>query len=104
MVRAASLTPASIIAALKAGDFYASCGPEFTAVTLQNGRVDIVCSAVQRVILAADNHRSQHRHGDGLTKASFDLGDNLPAFFRIIIIDAQGRPAWTNAVWLDHMS
>ena len=21
-----------------------------------------------------------------------------------IIIDAQGRPAWTNAVWLDHMS
>jgi hypothetical protein len=55
------------------------------------------------VILAADNHRSQHRHGDGLTKASFDLGENLPAFLRIII-DAQGRQAWTNAVWLDQMS
>ena len=104
MVRAASLTPASIITALKAGDFYASCGPEFTAVTLQNGRIDIVCSSVQRVILAADNHRSQHRHGDGMTKASFDLDDNLPAFLRIIIIDAKGRQAWTNAVWLDQMS
>ena len=104
MVRAASLTPASIITALKAGDFYASCGPEFTTVTLQDGRVDVTCSAVQRVVLAADNHRADCAHGDGLASASFDLGDDLPAFLRIIIIDAQGRPAWTNAVWLDHTS
>ena len=102
MVRAASLTPASIITALKAGDFYASCGPEFAAVTLQDGSVDVTCSAVQRVILAADNHRADCAHGDGLTSASFDLGDDLPAFLRIIIIDAHGRPAWTNAAWLDH--
>ena len=101
MVRAASLNPASIITALKAGDFYASCGPEFAAVTLRDGSVDVTCSAVQRVILAADNHRGDCVHGDGLTSASFNLGDDLPAFLRIIIIDAQGRPAWTNAVWLD---
>jgi hypothetical protein len=56
---------------------------------------------VQRVILAADNHRGDCVHGDGLTSASFDLGDDLPAFLRIIIIDAQSRPAWTNAIWLD---
>ena len=100
MVRADSLTHASIITALKAGDFYASCGPEFSAVTLQGGSVDVNCSAVQRVILAPI-HRVDCVHGDGLTSASFDLGDDLPAFLRIIIIDAQGRPPWTNAVWLD---
>ena len=83
-------------------DLYASCGPEITAVTLQDGRVDVTCSPVQRVIFASDNHRADCAHGDGLTSASFDLGDDLPAFLRIIIIDAQGRPAWTNAVWLDH--
>ena len=88
MVRAASLTPASIITAMKTGDFYASCQPEFTAVTLQDGRVDVTCSAVQRVILPADNHRADCAHGDRLTGASFDLSDNLPAFLRIIIIDS----------------
>ena len=93
MVRAASLTQASIITALKAGDFYASCGPEFSAFTLQDGRVDVTCSAVQRVVLAADNHRADCAHGDGLASACFDLDDDLPAFLRIIIIDARGRPA-----------
>ena len=78
---------------MKTGDFYASCGPEFTAFTLQDGRVDVTCSAVQRVILSADNHRADCAHGDGLARASFDLGDDLPAFLRIIIIDARGRPA-----------
>ena len=83
-------------------DLFASCGPEFTAFTLEDGRVEFTCSEVQRLILSADNHRADCAHGDGLTSASFDLGDDLPAFLRIIIIDAQGRLAWTNAVWLDH--
>ena len=72
---------------------YASYGPEFTAVTLQNGRVEVTCSPVQRMIFAAENHRPDCVNGDGLTSASFDLGDDLPAFLRIIIIDGQGRPA-----------
>ena len=88
MVRAASLTPASIITAMKTGDFYATCGPEFTAFTLQDSQVDVTCSAVQRVILSANNHRADCAHCDGLTSASFDLGDDPPAFLRIIIIDA----------------
>ena len=87
MVRAASLIPESIIIAPKKLDLYASCGPEFTAVTLQHGRVDVTCSPVQRVIFAADNHRPDCVNGDGLTSASFDLGYDLPAFLHIIIID-----------------
>lgn len=102
MVRAENLTAADLVAALKAGDFYASCGPQFSCVTFEAGRVEINCSPVQRVILAGDNDRSTFVQGDELTHASFDLRNVELTFLRAIIIDANGKQAWTQAFWPEH--
>jgi len=100
MVAGHELTAAALIAALKAGDFYASTGPEFISITRDGMMVKVETSPVHRIILAADRHYAQPVSGAGLTRAQFDLTKFDPAFFRLVAIDAQGRPAWSNPYWL----
>ena len=100
MVAARDLTSDAILAALKAGHFYASTGPEILHVTRDDTVIEIATSPVQRIILAADKHHAEPVAGDGITRASFDLTKFDPAFVRIVAIDAQGRSAWSNPYWL----
>ena len=100
MVAARDLTSDAILAALKAGDFYASTGPDILSITRDGTVIEIETSPVQRIILAADKHHAEPVAGDGITRASFDLTKFDPAFVRIVAIDAQGRSAWSNPYWL----
>ena len=100
MVAARELTSGAILAALKAGDFYASSGPEILSITRDGTVIEIETSPVQRIILAADNHHAKPVAGNGMTGARFDVAEFDPAFVRIVAIDAQGRSAWSNPYWL----
>ena len=113
-VKAESLDPEALLAALKAGEFYAEPGP------------------------AVPRHRREARRGDGrVFPGQFDRsgdrnvarpvdgsGDRSPArpsispsaakqawvdpgaiaWFRIVAIDAAGRRAWTNPIWVDQLA
>ena len=51
MVAARDLTSDAILAALKAGDFYASTGPDILSITRDGTVIEIETSPVQRIIL-----------------------------------------------------
>ncbi len=100
MVAARDLTSDAILAALKAGYFYASTGPDILSITRDGTVIEIETSPVQRIILAADKHHAEPVASDGITRARFDLKKFDPAFVRIVAIDARGRSAWSNPYWL----
>lgn len=101
MVAADHLAPDSIIAALKAGRYYSSCGPDFTMIRLDGDQLHIACSPVSRITVPAGGHRSFAASGDGLTEATIALEGRDFDFFRIELTDAAGRHAWSNIFWLD---
>ena len=103
MVAAANLTAGDIINSLKAGDFYASTGPDFTDLTFDGGTLHVDTSPVDRIILAGDRHRAKFVAGDDLREARFDLADFNSAFFRVVAIDARGQCAWSNPYWMDDL-
>lgn len=102
MIKAPTLTYDTVIHALENGDFYASQGPEIYSLYLEDGMVHMSCSPVKGISYVAGVRRSAARFGyDGyLTEASFavDPGD---IFFRVSVVDEQGRHADTQAYFLD---
>lgn len=102
MVKALENTPEALLAALKAGDFYSSQGPELCGITVQGNRVQVECSAVSSVIVQGQGTAAVAVHGQSLTGAEvkFDRLDNSP-WLRISLIDRAGKRAWSNPIWRD---
>ena len=53
MVRAAALDPAALLAALHAGHFYSTQGPELHDISLENNHIRIACSPARSIHLLA---------------------------------------------------
>ena len=100
-VRAASRSVSDILAALKDGKFYSSCGPEIYDFYYDDGKVVVICSAAAKVRLQADKHPNRViRSADGtLTRAEFDIGNSY-SYVRATVIDKNGKYAWTNPIFL----
>lgn len=90
----------SILHALENGEFYASCGPEFYDFYIEDGQVCVHCSPVSQIILR--NFSCPHRliRGENLTGGQFKLRDCCTDYIRAEIVDAHGRRAWTNPIFL----
>lgn len=113
MVKAESLEPDALLEALKAGAFYSSQGPRIEDLSISKGEATLRCSPVNAVTLLTGTSRALGKVGRQITEASFDISridrDNwaktAPArWIRLAVIDAAGRRAWTNPVWLDDIS
>jgi hypothetical protein len=109
-VKAESLEPDVLLAALKAGNFYSSQGPRIHDFSFSAAEASIECSPVQAITLLTGTSRALVKVGRQITGATFDLtqvGQNnrakdAPAtWVRATIIDAAGRRAWTNPIWVD---
>lgn len=100
-VRAESLDPAALLAALKAGHYYASTGPEIHTIRLNDGVITIRCSPASRVLITGCVPGKQVKAGHALTECSLPL-DMLQAsaYIRVTIVDATGERAWSNPIWL----
>ena len=106
-VKAESLAPDALLAALKAGHFYATQGPQFHSIALEGKRLSISCSPVDCITVVCGTSRSCVRYGEGLTSAEFDLAtldkgwllEKTSSWFRVTVIDSAGKKAWTNAYW-----
>jgi hypothetical protein len=112
MVKAESLDPKGLLAALKAGHFYSSQGPRLHDVRLERSEIVVECSPVDAVTLLTGTSRAKAVLGSQITHAVFDLAGaakriwdaaSPDRWFRIATIDASGRRAWTNPIWVDEL-
>lgn len=91
----------AILAALKDGAFYSSCGPEIYDFYVKDGIAYIDCSDAVAIRLHSDRHPTRVvRSADGtLTHAEFNVSDYT--YVRITVIGKDGKFAWTNPIFLD---
>lgn len=101
MVRTEDIHPEAILAALKAGAFYASQGPQIHDVSRHGDEIEVSCSPARSVILAGPLGWRQRALGAGLTRVCLPLEPGSGGWRRLIIRDAHGQRAWTNPMWLD---
>jgi predicted metal-dependent phosphoesterase TrpH len=100
-VKAASLDSDAIVAALKAGEFYASQGPEIHNVEIVGKTIQITSSPVEQVVVSGIGAKYQRFHGVSMIDAQAELPDReTTPYVRVTITDVHGRSAWTNPVWL----
>ncbi len=102
MVKAESLEPEALLAALRAGDAYATQGPEIHAVALDGDTVAVECSPATSVMLLGRASASEVVFGADLRQARLPLGClKANGYGRVVVTDAAGKRAWSNPFWLD---
>ncbi len=101
MVKAPANEPAALLAALKRGDFYSSQGPELRDLRVEGDKVIVECSAAVSVVAMGHGTGAKAVHGHSMTRAEVPLArlNNSP-WLRVAVIDAAGKRAWSNPVWL----
>lgn len=101
MVKSERNEPEALLAALKAGDFYASQGPVIREVARHDDALEVVCSPATSVIVAGPGVWRSRELGENLTRVRLPLEPERDGWRRLIVRDAMGRRAWTNPTWLD---
>ena len=100
MVNAENNVPA-ILDALKNGRFYSSCGPKIHDFYIEDNVAHIItdpCAMIQFV--SACHPLKVHRSEKGdLTHAELQINSGF-RYLRATIVDAQGRRAWTNPIFM----
>jgi hypothetical protein len=98
MVNAPTCTKGDILTAIRAGNFYSTCGPEFLHIAYEGQQVVIRTSPVQFARLVGPAHRGD-RVGSfddaRVCEASFTIPQDWQYAY-LEIEDGQGRRAWTN--------
>jgi predicted metal-dependent phosphoesterase TrpH len=103
-VKAESLDPDALLAALKAGHFYSSTGPRLTDVRLEGGRIRVACSPARAIVVSGRGARSVRLvapPGETVADADLSLEKIGDGYCRVTVVDAQGGRAWTNPIWAD---
>lgn len=101
MVKATENTPEALLSALKDGAFYSSQGPEIRNVRIDGDHVTVECSAAASVVAMGHGTGAKAVHGHSMTRASVPLARlNGSPWLRVAVIDAAGKRAWSNPIWL----
>lgn len=100
MVRAGERDPDALLAALKAGHYYASTGPQLHDIAVADEHLRIVCSPASAIYLTGPGWPTCFQHGTAMTEARFPL-DQFPTYCRVTVVDAGGGRAWSNPIWRD---
>ena len=100
MVKAIANSPEALLAALKAGHFYSSQGPELRDVRVEGDKVVVECSAVSSVIAMGQGTGAKAVHGASMTRAEVPLVRlNDSPWIRVAVVDAAGKRAWSNPIF-----
>ena len=98
MVNAAECTRPAVFAAIRAGNYYSTCGPEFHTIEYDGFNFAVRTSPVAFVRLVGRRGlgtRVGSFEGDLLTEATFEAPADWPYAY-LELEDARGRRAWTN--------
>ncbi|MBX6773156.1 MAG: PHP domain-containing protein [Chloroflexi bacterium] len=99
-VRAEALEPELLLASLKEGYFYSSQGPEIHDVVIDGDRIRIACSPARAIFVSGRGSRAQRAVGHDLTECALSMAPFAGSYCRVTIVDANGKRAWTNPIWL----
>jgi len=98
-IRARELTYESISESLLKGNFYATSGPEFKELYVEDGKL-VVKSSEVKYIRFATNHRHFNNcfNDDGTpkTEASFEIDFENDTYVRVVLEDFHGHFAFSN--------
>lgn len=101
-VKSESLDQASLLAALRAGHFYSSTGPELHDVRIEGDHLHIACSTAEFVAVSGLGSRSQRLVPGPVESGSVSIAPFRDGgFCRVTVVAANGTQAWTNPIWLD---
>jgi len=101
MVKAQENTPEALLAALKNGAFYSSQGPELRDVRVEGDHVVVESSAVVSAIVQGRGTGARAVHGASMTSTRVPMARlNGSPWLRVTVIDAAGKRAWSNPIWL----
>jgi hypothetical protein len=100
MVNAPECRPEALMTALRSGNFYSTCGPEFLSIEYGDGKLTVHTSPVQYVRLvgpADKGMRTGSFDGETRQEATFEFPANW-AYAYLEIEDVRGRRARTNSL------
>ena len=100
MVKSEINSAVSLLEALKNGRYYSSQGPDFKNIKIQEGRLEVFCSPIEKIIVSGYGSATIYKHKSNMESALFNLA-LLPQkkWLRITIIDKEGNRAWTNPIY-----
>ena len=104
MIKADKLEYKTITNALLAGNFYASQGPLINSLVFEDGYIYINCSIAKRIIMNTGHRRTEWAENvdSSINEAKFKVNlDDI--YVRITVIDKEGKPANTNAYFVDEL-
>ncbi len=99
MVRA-ERNPSSVLQALRSGAFYSSCGPLIHDFYLEDDKAVVLCSPAEVIRFRHFRVPYTDQRGPGITGHQTVPVRNTN-YIRAEVIDAQGKTAWTNPIFLD---
>ena len=100
VVKARDRSPKAIIEALKSGSFYTSTGPQIYDFYVDGDEVHVVCSPCERIYVCGQHRLHQRKLGRHVTEFVTKL-KGTEKFVRAECMDAAGRSAYTNPIFLD---
>ncbi|MBI4978696.1 MAG: CehA/McbA family metallohydrolase [Spirochaetes bacterium] len=103
MVKTEQCTADAIMAAIRAGNFYASSGPDFKSVVIDGTTVTVETSPVRSIAFRTPQWggaRFEGNDGKLITRAVFTVKSADLRCLRVECTDEQGRMAWVNPLWI----
>ena len=93
----------SILMALAAGCFYASCGPEIYDFRIEGDQAVISCGPADRIAISCNLMPQELFAADPRFPVN-EARMTLPHYARYVraSVIRDGKRAWTNPIWLDH--
>ena len=102
-VKSESLEPEALLAALKAGRYYASTGPQIHNVEFTGDEIVVECSPAEAVIVGGHASTGRYVRESGVTRAVFPMAPFENAFARVTVVASDAKKAWTSPIWLDEL-
>ncbi|WP_240944351.1 hypothetical protein [Micromonospora thermarum] len=99
-LRAESLAPEALLAALKADHYYSSTGPELHDIQLDDDFTTVRCSPVRKVLITGGDPGAQVVQGEALRECSLPVAMFRRGWCRVTVEDTHGRRAWSNPIYL----
>ena len=100
VVRARNRTPEAILEALMTGGFYTSTGPFIYDFYVEDDEIHVVCSPCERIYVSVEHRAYQRKMGRHVTEYVTKL-KGREKLIRAECMDAAGRSAYTNPIFLD---
>jgi PHP domain len=101
MIKSEALDPDSLLAALKAGSFYASTGPDLHDIRIEGEQLIVECDPAHTIFATGPGALHRTINGQGLTRAEFPLEPFQSSYVRITVLAEAGGKVWSNPIFFD---